>query len=113
MNARDNILRVMSEAGAGPLDARPLTYDGIVDVFGRFADLVIADFLQRTGQYVTNDASRESAIADAVSAEREACAQACQAVVHKHLSDNPRLQSEQHSIGSGASLCVDAIRART
>lgn len=28
----------------------------------RFALLVVADFLQRTGQYVTNDASREAAI---------------------------------------------------
>lgn len=38
----------------------------------------IEDFLKRTGQYVTNDASRQAAIAEAVAAEREACAVACE-----------------------------------
>ncbi len=37
-----------------------------------FAEAVVADFLQRTGQYLTDDASREAAIADAVAAERAA-----------------------------------------
>lgn len=34
----------------------------------RFAQRIIADFLETTGQYVTNDASREAAIAEAVAA---------------------------------------------
>ena len=38
-------------------------------------ETVVEEFLRRTGQYVTNDASREAAIAAAVAAEREACAQ--------------------------------------
>lgn len=38
----------------------------------RFALLVVADFLQRTGQYVTNDASREAAINAAHIAEQRA-----------------------------------------
>lgn len=36
---------------------------------------IIERFLQRTGQYVTNDATRNTAIREAVEAEREACAQ--------------------------------------
>ena len=34
-------------------------------------ETVVEEFLRRTGQYVTNDASREAAIAAAVAAERE------------------------------------------
>ena len=40
-------------------------------------ETIISDFLKRIGQYVTNDASREAAIAAAVAAEREACAVVC------------------------------------
>lgn len=39
---------------------------------------MIAHHLEHSGQYVTNDASREAAIREAVSAEREACAQICE-----------------------------------
>ncbi|MCA3186564.1 MAG: hypothetical protein INH13_23665, partial [Cupriavidus sp.] len=35
----------------------------------QFAHAVLADFLDRAGQYVTNDASREAAIADALAAQ--------------------------------------------
>lgn len=38
------------------------------DAVVQFAHAVIADFLDRAGQYVTNDASREAAIADALAA---------------------------------------------
>jgi hypothetical protein len=44
----------------------------------KFADLVIDDFLARSGRYLTNDASREAAIAAAVFAERDACAKVCE-----------------------------------
>jgi len=37
-------------------------------------ETVVEEFLRRTGRYVTNDASRDAAIAAAVAAEREACA---------------------------------------
>ena len=37
-------------------------------------ETIIPNFLKRTGQYVTNDASREAAIASAVLAERTAIA---------------------------------------
>ncbi|QWE95623.1 hypothetical protein [Cupriavidus sp. EM10] len=39
------------------------------DAVVQFAHAVIADFLDRAGQYVTNDASREAAIADALAAQ--------------------------------------------
>lgn len=38
------------------------------------AEAIKAEFLERTGQYLTNDASREACIAEAVAAEREAAA---------------------------------------
>lgn len=68
---------------------------------GRFASLVIADFLQRTGQYVTNEASRDAAIAEAVRAERKAIKKLAQ-----DLSDAVAPCDD-----SGPSI-VDAISAR-
>lgn len=95
---RDNIICLAREAGA-PDWWVGLAADGSLSGpahgwLSRFATLVIADFLQRTGQYVTNDATRaavaERATEEAnrkanaswklmcekmVAAEREACAQ--------------------------------------
>ena len=48
-----------------------------------FAHKVIEHFLATTGQYVTNDASREAAIMEAVEAERESCAAKMDAVAHQ------------------------------
>ena len=45
------------------------------EALARFAHKVIEHFLTTTGQYVTNDTSREAAIRAAVEAEREACAE--------------------------------------
>ena len=98
--ARDDVNRMARESGL--LDWALHDRD---EKILRFAHLVIADFLQRTGQYVTNDASREAALEQAkaevesaateraneranaswalmcekmVAAEREACAQIVQ-----------------------------------
>lgn len=75
---RDDVLRMAREAGAGvavtmssPPRIAAAEFRG--ESLERFAAMVIADFLERSGQYVTNDASREAAIAEAVAAEREAC----------------------------------------
>lgn len=38
-----SVAQMMQEVGAGQNDRRPLTYDGIVDVFTRFAELVRAE----------------------------------------------------------------------
>ncbi|WP_313237848.1 hypothetical protein [Delftia acidovorans] len=79
------------------LDAEPSSYDsqgyrdfarsvldGVVDELAALeadpatkrqeAEAIKAEFLERTGQYLTNDASREACIAEAVAAEREAAA---------------------------------------
>lgn len=74
MADRDNIIRMAREAGSMDFGSKSDTHLVTVDVLSRFAQTVIADFLQRTGQCLTNDASREAVIADAVAEEREACA---------------------------------------
>lgn len=58
--SRDDIIRMMAEAGAGPDDLRPKTYDGIVDTFSRFAELV-------------------------ATAEREACTLAIESMTHGNV----------------------------
>lgn len=65
------LIRLAKEASAGlaitmssnPLSSNPRIADAMFSgaSLERFVDLVIADFLQRTGQYVTNDAIREDA----------------------------------------------------
>ena len=57
-----------------------------VDTLKLFAEKAIEKFLEQSGQYVTNDASREAAIAQARAAEREACAQVCDEKSAKVLS---------------------------
>ena len=71
---RDEIIKLASQA----IDDTRSEVDLPVPFVLRFANLVIADFLAQTGQYVTNDASREAAIKKAVDAEREACAKVCE-----------------------------------
>jgi len=48
---------------------------------------------------------------EGANAEREACAQACDARANELLSRPPRRQ-HHHGAGLGASLCADDIRAR-
>ncbi len=67
---RDDAIRMAQEAWLIIKAAPPTKTTG--DCLERFANLVIADFLERTGQYVTNDASREAALAQARAEEREA-----------------------------------------
>lgn len=69
----------------------------------RFALLVVADFLQRTGQYVTNDASREAALNQARTDEREACAKAC-------LEEAKDWPYPSHA-NAAATMCSMRIRA--
>jgi len=83
---RDDAIRLAREADiefqahTGTLGRLNVTTCGSqpVERIERFAHLVIADFLQRTGQYVTNDASREAALEQAKAEEREACAKVCE-----------------------------------
>ena len=68
---REDIIRMAREAG----DDVDHTLPSDLDFLERFAHKVIEHFLDTTGQYVTNDASREAAIRAAVAVEREACAE--------------------------------------
>ena len=73
----DELIRLAKEAGGGlalTMSSNPRISNAMFSgkSLEHFADLVIADFLQRTGQYVTNDASREAALEQARAEEREA-----------------------------------------
>lgn len=109
MSDRNNIIRMAREA-CGP-DVEDTLQDGHmlmleIGEMSRFAELVIADFLQRTGQYLTNDASREAVIADAVAEEREACAAV---IPSKSPGGGPLLQA---AYDLGVAETQAAIRAR-
>lgn len=63
----EHLIRMAKEAGGGlalTMSSNPRISNAMFSgkSLEHFADLVIADFLQRNGQYVTNDASREAAI---------------------------------------------------
>ena len=75
------------------------------EALARFAHKVIEHFLATTGQYVTNDTSREAAIRAAVEAEREACAITAWAVG----MDLHQKQFDAREVGAS---CASAIRAR-
>ena len=71
----DDVARVARECDIHVSEGNTFADDCYVSVLYRFAHKVIEHFLDTTGQYVTNDASREAAIRAAVEAEREACAE--------------------------------------
>lgn len=100
---RGNIFRMMREAGV--IDPSP--YVGVREnamlAMERFTCLVIADFLARTGQHVTNDASREAALNQARTDEREACAKAC-------LEEAKDWPYPSHA-NAAATMCSMRIRA--
>ena len=95
---RDEIIKLASQA----IDDTRSEVDLPVPFVLRFANLVIADFLAQTGQYVTNDASREAAIKKAVDAERDACAQIVQSECIGFAPEDDQLN-----------CIVAAIRARS
>ena len=100
---RGNIVRMMKEAGI--IDPSPYVgaWENQLLAQERFAHLVIADFLVRTGQYITNDASREAALNQARTDEREACAKAC-------LEEAKAWPYPSHA-NAAATMCSMRIRA--
>ena len=91
---RDDIIRMARESGfAKGTEPHSVvvrhsngSWVGVYAELNVFAHKVIEHFLDTTGQYVTNDASREAAIQAAVEAEREACAEiAASTVCDEHL----------------------------
>ena len=103
---RDEIIKLASQA----IDDTRSEVDLPVPFVLRFANLVIADFLAQTGQYVTNDASREAAIKKAVDAEREACAKVCderaEAWQAAHLAGQRAMQERAAELCEQFSLAV-------
>ena len=71
----------------------------------RFAHLVIADFLQHTGQYVTNDASREAAITEAVAPWKSAVID--QLVIAHILTAEHALKALQDLLAYHTEIAVD------
>ena len=91
MLSREDAQRLAIEAGFHP----DWAIEKCLDQFQAFYSLAIADFLERTGQYVTNDASREAVIAEAVAAERKTCEVACaQAIEHAKDAEREAILSE-------------------
>lgn len=72
----------------------------------RLVELVIENFLNRTGQYVTNDISREAVIFVAIADEREACAKVCDAI--NAVYNKPKDSAERVA----SQWCAERIRAR-
>ena len=85
---RDEILAAMHEAGAGQADEIPRNYEGVIDVFTRFAAITYAAGAKD---------------------EREACAKVCdeQGAGHKAMEHYAAL-----TYSGAAHDCAAAIRAR-
>lgn len=106
---RKQIIRMAREADI--IDFRDADDDPhtaqMVEFLERFAALVAAkaieDFCTKSGKYLTNDATRDACIAEAVEAEREACAKASEQQIERWVDDRARY---------AASECASAIRAR-
>ncbi len=83
---REDVVRMARECDIHISKGSTFADDCYISVLYRFANKVIEHFLATTGQYVTNDASREAAIQAAVEAEREACAEiAASTVCDEHI----------------------------
>ena len=85
---REDIVRVAGECGIHVSEGNSFADDCYISVLYRFAHKVIEHFLATTGQYVTNDASREAAIQAAVEAEREALSKKMDAVAQTCREEN-------------------------
>ena len=101
---RDDVVRIAHECDIRVSEGNTFADDCYISVLYRFANKVIEHFLATTGQYVTNDASREAAIKEAVEAEREACAEiAANTVCDEHIPTGIKIYGTR---------AAKAIRAR-
>ena len=85
---REDVVRMARECDIHVSEGNTFADDCYISVLYRFANKAIEHFLATTGQYVTNDASREAAIQAAVEAEREACAKKMDAVAQTCREEN-------------------------
>ena len=101
---RKDIVRIARECDIQVSEGNTFADDCYISVLYRFSNKAIEHFLATTGQYVTNDASREAAIQAAVEAEREACAEiAASTVCDEHLPTGIKIYGTR---------AAKAIRAR-
>lgn len=101
---RKDIVRIARECDIQVSEGNTFADDCYISVLYRFANKAIEHFLATTGQYVTNDASREAAIQAAVEAEREACAEiAANTVCDEHIPTGIKIYGTR---------AAKAIRAR-
>ena len=85
---REDIIRMARECSINVSEGNTFADDCYISVLYRFAHKVIEHFLDTTGQYVTNDASREAAIQAAVEAEREALSKKMDAIAQTCREEN-------------------------
>lgn len=107
---REALLRIARDAQSVPATSTgffPLSENQLQ----RFAHLVIEDFLIRSGQYLTNDVTREAAIAEAVAAERQAIIATCRAKADEWQQRPGRWQHHQGA-AIGALACAELVEKR-
>ena len=85
---REDVVRIARECGISVSEGNTFADDCYISVLYRFAHKVIEHFLDTTGQYVTNDASREAAIQAAVEVEREALSKKMDAIAQTCREEN-------------------------
>ena len=85
---REDVVRMARECDIHVSEGNTFADDCYISVLYRFANKVIEHFLATTGQYVTNDASREAAIQAAVEAEREALSKKMDAIAQTCREEN-------------------------
>ena len=86
--AREDVVRMARECEIHVSEGNTFADDCYISVLYRFANKVIEHFLTTTGQYVTNDASREAATKAAVEAEREALSKKMDAIAQTCREEN-------------------------
>lgn len=111
MLTREDAQRLALEAGFHP----DWAIEKCLDQFQAFYSIAIAHFLERTGQYVTNDASREAVIAEAVAAERKKVAPLLVLLkkfdsIMDGCGNWPDTSTSQVNLGDLAAEVRDAIR---
>ena len=85
---REDVVRMARECDIHVSEGNTFADDCYISVLYRFANKVIEHFLTTTGQYVTNDASREAATQAAVEVEREALSKKMDAIAQTCREEN-------------------------
>ena len=104
---RDDVIRLAQDADCLHVNLFGDQAKGI-ERLARFATLVVAEFLQHSGQYVTNDASRAEVVAEAVRIERQECAHGADDIAG--LREAARNISPETTVKLAAGCAMDTAR---